>query len=115
MTKERLAELLAISITDLTMGQRTEILEYYKHIYGSKGCNSCKDKFTQYHRKLSESGVRLMTVKEGNFKLRDNIGVLQINFGNGLFISPSNSDDELCVEFLKVNPNRISLFEKYPA
>lgn len=73
-------------------------------------CTNCK----QRNKKTTDKIVST-SVADGEFKLRQNIGVLQINFGSGQFISPDNCNKELAIEFLKANPNRISLFESYPA
>lgn len=117
MNKDRLTELLAISFDELVLDKdlKSEINEYYKFIYNAKVCGSCKDKFSTYYKRLMLDGVEKLTVKTtGNFKLRNDIGVMQISFGDGQFISPSNATDEVCIEFLKANPNRISLFSEYP-
>lgn len=117
MDKNRLEELLTIPYDELVNNKelKKEVIEFYKFIYGSKACSSCKDKFPKYYQELMSNGVEKLTQKtESNFKLRTNIGLLQINFGSGLFISQSEAPDELCLRFLKENPNRISLFEKYP-
>ncbi|MEW5675564.1 hypothetical protein ABGT15_04565 [Flavobacterium enshiense] len=120
MNKDRLQELLAIPYDGLAFNSdlKKELTEYYKFIYGVKTCSSCKDKFPQYYKKLMTDGIEKMEQLEmastNNFKLRSTIGVVQINFGDGEFISPAYSPDALCIEFLKANPNRISMFEKYP-
>ncbi len=117
MNKDRLIELLLIPYNELSNNPdlKKELIEYYKFIYGVKACSSCKDKFPKYYQELMENGIEKLTKKsESNFKLRSNIGLLQINFGSGLFISQTEAPDELCIEFLKANPKRISLFEKYP-
>lgn len=72
-------------------------------------CTSCKKK-----NSLPEKVVNNVE-SQGEFKLRSNVGVIQLEFGSGLFLSNSNMTDELAVQFLKENPNRISLFEKYPS
>ncbi len=118
MDKERLKYLLNLPFAELSKDKdlKKELVEFYKFIYGVKGCSSCKDKFPTYYQKLSTDGVDKLTMKtSGQFKLRTNIGVLQINFGDGKFISPQNCADEICIEFLRANPNRISLFSDYPA
>jgi hypothetical protein len=117
MNKNRLIELLAISYDELAGNKdlKKEVIEFYKFIYGAKACSSCKDKFPKYYQELMNNGVDKLTEKsESNFKLRNNIGLLQINFGSGLFISQTDAPDDLCTRFLKENPKRISLFEKYP-
>lgn len=117
MNIDRLKELLQIPFDELESNKelKNEVIEFYKFIFNIKVCTSCKNKFPEYYKKLVENGIDKLTVKtESNFKLRDNIGVLQINFGDGTFISQTYSPDELCIGFLQANPNRISLFQKYP-
>lgn len=117
MNKERLIELLSIPYSELAENKtlQNEILDFYKFIYDVKTCTSCKNKFQKYYDKLMIDGIEKMTIKiDTNFKLRNDIGVLQINFGE-LFISQYYAPDDVCIGFLKANPNRISLFEKYPA
>lgn len=113
MNKERLQEILNIDYTDLSTTEKTELTEFYKFIYNTKGCSNCKDKTKNYYDKLSENGIELLTESNTQFKLRSDIGVSQIEF-NGMVISQSSTDDNTCIEFLKLNPARISLFEKYP-
>ena len=67
-------------------------------------CSSCKKR---------ENRV-FVTPTNSQFKFRDNTDLYPIEFGSGLMISNTNMSDELAFMFLKENPNRISLFEKYP-
>lgn len=119
MTVERLQELLAISFKEITKENKAELIEYYKFIFSSAGCSSCKDKFSEYYQKLTANGVEKLTEilqpkENSSFKLRDNIGVVQINFSDAEYISPIYAPKELCLKFLKENPNRISMFEAFP-
>jgi len=116
MNRERLIELLALPLEEIAgdSNLQNEIIEYYKFIYGVKGCSSCKNKYQKYLEKLIVDGVEMLTEKTSQFKLRKDLGVLRINFKNGLFISQTEADDFVCIEFLKANPKRISMFEKYP-
>lgn len=116
MNKERLIELLSMSIEDLNANSQfqDEITEYYKFIYGVKTCSSCKNKFKTYYQKLMVDGVEKMNSKTGLFKLRTDLLVNKISFNNGDFISQSLADNNVCIQFLKANPNRISMFEIYP-
>lgn len=116
MNKERLQEILNIPFSELNSDKelQAELTEFYKFIYDVKVCSNCKNKFPTYYKKLIENGIEKLSLKIDNFKLRNDIGVMQINFENGLFISQTQADDETCIGFLRANPNRISLFEKYP-
>lgn len=123
MNKDRLIELLEIPYDELATNKilKTELIEYYKFIYNVKNCTSCKDKFPTYYSELMKNGVEKLSKSDSElngedsiFQLRKNIGVLQINFGNGQFINQVEADFDTCISFLKENPNRISMFEKYP-
>lgn len=116
MNKNRLIELLAISFEKLTNNEKNEITEYYKLIYGASSCSSCKNKSQKYYNQLQLDGIEKYpnVPIDGAFKLRENIGVISIEFINGLVLSTANVTDELCIEFLKQNPNRISMFASYP-
>ena len=116
MNKDRLQELLNIPFSELEFDtkMKAELIEYYKFIYGVSVCLSCKNLFRKCYNKLMVDGVEKLTEKTTNFKLRSDIGVLQINFDDGNCISQSYAPDDLCIGFLAYNPNRIELFEKYP-
>lgn len=114
MENTRLKELMALPYNDLLSEKelKSELISIYKEVFGAKACSSCKDKFPQYYQKLN---TYLATEKEESlFKLRKDIGVVQINFGSGDFISFDNAPNDICIEFLKANPNRISMFAEYP-
>ena len=63
---------------------------------------------------ISSSNTDVSVDDKSNFKLRPDLGVTKITFDNGLFISQTEADDAVCIGFLAANPNRISMFEKYP-
>ena len=90
------------------------MLQNYKEVSGKKPCYSCKGKLKQYHSELINSSDLIIDELKNNFKLRNDIGVVQLDFGSGEFLSQLTSPDGLCIKFLKVNPARISMFEKYP-
>lgn len=117
MNIERLKYLLEIPLDVLQNDKelKSELTDYYKFIFNVNGCSSCKDKFPAYYKKLTENGLEKFNVlTTGNFKLRSEVGMVEMDFSNGQFLSNSNATDDLCIEFLRINPNRISLFEKYP-
>ncbi len=74
------------------------------------GCTKCKKKTTV--EKTVAENIELQS--ESKFKIKGIIGIIQMSFGSGQFISNANITDELAIEFLKINPNRISMFEVYP-
>jgi hypothetical protein len=116
MNKDRLQELLNIPYSELEFDTelKAEITEYYKFIYDVTACLSCKNAFKKYYDKLMVDGIEVLTDKTTNFKLRSDIGVLQIALNDGTFISQKNAPDDICIRFLSFNPNRIELFTKYP-
>jgi uncharacterized protein (DUF1015 family) len=114
MNKETLEILLAIPFGDLTPQNKSELMNYYQFIFNTKICISCKDKFKIYYEKLYKNGIELLADKTSNFKLRTNLGVYSIDMGDGTSISITDAPNDICLRFLKENPNRIEMFESYP-
>lgn len=121
MNKNRLTELLSMPFDVLLNDKelQTEITSFYKEIYGVKVCSSCKDKFKSHYEKLMNDGFDKLEQDEEitpsiMFKLRPDINANHIYFGDGFILKPNNLDDDIVIEFLKQNPNRISLFKDYP-
>jgi hypothetical protein len=123
MNIDRLKELLQIPFEELASNTdlKNEVTEFYKVVFNVKTCTSCKDKFSEYYKKLIDSGItndveisNSESVIESNFKLRTDLGVTRITFDDGQFISQTECDDDVAIGFLQANPNRISMFEKYP-
>lgn len=74
-------------------------------------CTSCKKK------KNIEVVAEVLTpeiIHNSQFKLKSVLGAIQMSFGSGQFITSAVLTDELALEFLKSNPNRISMFSEYP-
>ncbi|TRX34950.1 hypothetical protein FNW52_12475 [Flavobacterium sp. ZT3R18] len=121
MNIDRLKELLQIPFDELSSNAKlkNEVTDFYKVVFNVKVCTSCKDKFSEYYKKLIDSGITkdvevLDNEIANNFKLRNDLGVSKITFDNGQFISQNECDDDVAIGFLQANPNRISMFEKYP-
>lgn len=130
MNKERLTELLQKEYKSLSTREKNEIVKYYQYLYTVKGCTGCKDRSETYFNKLKIDGLNRLEMKlnpieevievesqiivESNFKLRNDLGVSKISFGNGMFISQDECADEVAIGFLEANPNRISMFSKFP-
>lgn len=76
------------------------------------GCTNCKKKKTTEIQNVVYEDIESKI--ESNFRLKGIVGIIQMSFGSGQFISNANITDDLAIEFLKVNPNRISMFEAYP-
>lgn len=54
------------------------------------------------------------TEKECLFKLREELTSLQMDFGSSVWFNNHNLTNEIAVQYLKINPNRIANFEVYP-
>lgn len=74
-------------------------------------CTKCKKK-TTIESVVSSSEIS--PKPECRFRLKGIVGIIQMSFGSGQFISNANLTNELAINFLKANPNRISMFEVYP-
>ena len=73
-------------------------------------CNKCKSK-TTVEQVIEENAI---LNNPSVFRLRSVLGAIQMSFGSGQLVSNANLTDELAIEFLRVNPNRISMFSAYP-
>lgn len=116
MNKQRLLEILKIPFTQIENDRelKLEVLQNYKEVFDKKPCYSCKNKLKQYHKELVENALTVVKDVESNFKLRSDLGVSRITFNDGQSISQNDAPDEVCIGFLKANPSRISMFEKFP-
>lgn len=129
MNIERLTELLEKEYKSLSTKDKTEVVKYYQFLYTVRGCAGCKDRSESYFRKLKIDGLKRLEIKQNpievqtfeseikvdnNFKLRKDLGVSRISFGNGMFISQEECADEVAIGFLEANPNRISMFSAFP-
>ncbi|PZR18862.1 MAG: hypothetical protein DI539_16110 [Flavobacterium psychrophilum] len=74
-------------------------------------CTSCKKK--KNIEVVAEVAIPEIT-HSSQFKLKSVLGAIQMSFGSGQFITNTVLTDELALEFLKSNPNRISMFSEYP-
>ena len=118
-SSEQLTELLnepfeAIN-NDIEKLQR--LVQYYQHIYGVESCIGCsgKNKYQQIYSTLKNEGISIMENKENtSFEFNKGVTLVPITFGGNKFITPATLTDELALEFLANNENRISLFAKYP-
>lgn len=80
----------------------------YKNRTGRTVCRSCASDIQQMITTLKQE------YKMTNFELKKPQVIYKIEKGKGFTISNDTMTDELAIYFLKVNPDRIELFSKYP-
>lgn len=125
MNKETLLELLKIPLSDLTEENKTELTEYYKLINSTEICETCPDMFSEHYQDLIDNGVAFFnniekvnketkTIETNSFKLRSDLGYTPIDLGDNTYLSQSHTPNDVCISFLKTNPNRIEMFVIYP-
>lgn len=102
--------------TDVRKLQRLAL--YYEQIFGVEVCVGCggDKKFEQFYYKLKEKGVTAMENKQDSaFKFKKGISGVPMDFGSNKFLTPTNLTDADAIEFLSINPKRISLFAAFPS
>lgn len=119
MTVETLENLISEPFDTLVQDIRKveRLASFYRAIYGSDACIGCGgiDTFRKYYSRIKEEGLQIMKNRENStFLLKKSISARPMKFGSNVMVSNANLTDELAIEFLQINPNRISLFEKYP-
>lgn len=77
-------------------------------------CASCKEKVRNYYKKLRDHFKIKEIMANSKYRLKEDAGVMQMEFGSAEFISNDNITDEIAEQFLKINPNRIVVFEEFP-
>jgi len=112
---ELLNEPFGVISNDIEKLQR--LVQYYQHIYGVESCIGCggKNKYEHFYLTLKNEGISIMENKENtSFEFNKGVTLVPMKFGSNKFITPTTLTDELALEFLANNENRISLFAKYP-
>lgn len=118
-SKENLTKILNLTQVDVISFSK-EIASFYAYLFNETDvCVSCPNKIAFYYRKLKENGLNLlnqmnMKEQEVNFKLRPEIGSLQMNFGSSECFNNNTLTDDIALRYLRINPNRIANFEVYP-
>lgn len=113
--KNLLNESYAVLSNDINKLQR--LVSYYRQIYGVDSCLGCggDGKYQEYYLKLKNEGLKIMETKEKTaFEFNKGVTAVPIEFGSNKYVTPTNLTDELALEFLAKNTNRISLFSKFP-
>lgn len=85
-----------------------ELAKIYKEKTGRVVCLSCAGDISYMISSLK------LIYKMKNFEFRKENAHYKNKKGDRVTISNSNMTDEKAIEFLKINPERISLFSKYP-
>ena len=88
-------------------------MQYGVYLFGRPDCQTCDDSITQLFEKLKNNGVEILDKKiERSFELKKNYTGF-VKFGEKP-VSNANLTDDLAIEFLAVNKNRVSLFVALP-
>ena len=99
------------------IGKLQRLVQYYQHIYGVEACVGCggKNKYELYYKTLKIEGISIMENKENtSFVFNKGVTIVPMTFGSNRMLTPITLTDDLALEFLSGNENRITLFEKYP-
>lgn len=114
--EKELSKIISLDLNVASALHRSEVLAYYSYLFQEEVCGSCQNKFKKYFNALKSEGIKKLTQMEennSNFRLRKDINYVSVEFGGKMF-NNANITDELALEFLKNNPNRIEVFEVYP-
>lgn len=113
---KNIEELLLSSFEEIfnDFKKRGLLLQYYSDVFGEKDlCSSCQAKMKKYYERLKNK-LNQKNKKMSQFLFKKDVGAMQMSFGSGQFISNDNMTDELAIEYLKINPNRNTMFSKKP-
>ncbi len=114
-TTSELEFLINTNLSEIVKDRRLKgkCLQYAMYIFGETGCSGCNDDFSNIFKKLKQKGMEILSNKiNRQFEFKDNY-IGQIKFG-GKHISNANLTDELALEFLANNPERIKCFKQKP-
>jgi len=143
-TEENIKRLLEGGYDKAVRDDKQTFIAFYSYLFHEKDpCTTCNNKLSQYWRLLEEEGVmRLREIQEqinnkkmakekeelkeevsrsnheglveGSFKLRKEIGALQMDFGSAEWFNNDTLTNEIALRYLSINKNRIANFEQYP-
>lgn len=142
-SKQALENLLKNDYQKAITQHRNRLVAFYSFLFDEPNpCVSCESKLQKYWQKLQEQGVSILTQKEEKmkkqtkktdlenilvtsetienqevtkkFKLKEGIVALQLDFGSAVWFNNDTLTDELALEYLKINPNRIANFSVFP-
>lgn len=120
-SEEKLKELLTLGYDKAIASHLREVVAFYSYLFNEPDpCINCPSKLKGYWDKLQQSGIYLIQNKKtmknqsSKFKIKEGIKFLQMDFGSSVFFNNETITDELAIEYLKKNPNRIVNFSTYP-
>lgn len=118
-SEENLTALISYSDQEVTSFKQ-EVASFYSYLFNENNiCVSCPSKLKYYHKKLKESGLQILKNRKMNkntasFRLRPEIGSLQMDFGSAEYFNNDTLTDEIAIKYLQINENRIANFDVYP-
>jgi hypothetical protein len=120
--KEILQQIRDIDTKNLLTGKDKNGIPFLKHIFRlhktifGETCSSCPNKISGYIQKIKNFNFDKMEIVKKNstnkFTLAE--GTLLVFAGTSRAYSKHNITDEVALEYLVKNPNRVSLFSKVP-
>lgn len=117
---EDLKLLLDVPFNDLKKDiyKLQKMVSYYRSVFGLDGCLGCtkEDRHLKFYQKLTAQGLQILeNMENSNFSFdKQVISGVPLHFGSHITVTRANLTDELALEMLDYNANRISLFEKFP-
>lgn len=115
-TVSELEQILSVGVDGIKNDRQLKgrMLQYGMYIFGQLGCTTCNEDIAQLYSNLKNNGMSTLKNKiERNFELKNGF-VGQMSFGSQQHLSNANLTDELALEFLSINPERIKCFETFP-
>ena len=111
----KIDELINVSLEVILSDEMLQgyVIKNYREHVNPDICSGCGGKKIEEYF-LTLKSMFMKGVIESDFKFKDNGVVLPLEFGSSILLSNANITNELAIEYLKINPNRIHLFEKYP-
>lgn len=117
-TVENLEKILSLGFNEAIASHKKEVVAFYAFVFNDpEACSSCDSKLMGYWQALNRNGITILNKKimsNSKFKIKEGVPFLQMEFGSGTFFSNETITDDLAIEYLKKNPNRISNFSQFP-
>lgn len=111
----KLEQLLTHSLGEILSDDMLQgyVIKYYRKHVNPDICSGCGgSRIQEYY--LTIKSMFMKGVIESNFKFAEQGAVFPMEFGSDVLLSNANLTDELAIEWLKKNPNRIVHFDRYP-
>ena len=134
-TDDRLNDLLKGGYAKAVGEDKETFIAFYAYLFNDNDpCPSCPHKLSSYWDRLAREGKsRLITIQkkieemarnktkntdttlqEGSFRLKSDIHSLPMDFGSSEFFNNDTLTNDIALQYLSINPNRIANFEEYP-